>query len=78
MYTIEDAKLSRLNPTYNIPEGAAREHDREAIIRALESDAQAAHEQNVTLFRRFVSSHWQKLTGSTTDRTRSGGRSLPA
>ena len=78
MYTIEDAKLSRPNPTYHIPEGATREYDREDIIRALESDAQAAHEQNVTVFRRFVSSLWQKLTGSAADQTRSDGQGLPA
>jgi hypothetical protein len=78
MYTIEDAKLSRPNPTYHIPEGATREYDREDIIRALESDAEAAREHNVAVFRRFVSGLWTKLTGSAADRAQSAGRGSPA
>ncbi len=78
MYTIEEARLSRPNPTYHIAEGATREFDREDIIRALESDAQAAHEHNVTVFRTVVSRLWQKLTGSAVDRTQSAGTGLPA
>ena len=78
MYTIEEAKLSRPNPTYHISEGATREFDREDIIRVLESEAQAEHEHNVTVFRRIVSGLWQKLTGSVTNRTQSAGKDLPA
>jgi hypothetical protein len=78
MYTIEEAKLSRPNPTYHISEGATREFDREDIIRALESEAQAEHEHNVTVFRRILSGLWQKLTGSITNRRQSAGRDLPA
>lgn len=78
MYTIEDAKFSRPNPTYHIPEGATREYDREDIIRALESNAKAAREHNVTVFRRFVSGLWTKLTGSADDRAQSAGRGSPA
>lgn len=77
MYTIEDVKLSRPNPTYQISEGTTREYDREDIIRALESETQAAHEHDMNMFRRFVSAFWQKLSGSATDRTRSTGRGLP-
>jgi hypothetical protein len=77
MYTIEDARLSRLNPIYRLPEDATREFGRENIIRALESEAQARHEQNVTVFRRVLSGLWQKLTGGVTNRTQSAGRDLP-
>jgi hypothetical protein len=78
MYTIEEARLSRRNPTYHLPERATREFDREDIIRALESEAQAAHQHNVTVFRRVLSGLWQKLTGSVTNQTQSAGRDLPA
>ncbi len=40
MYTIEEAKLSRHNPTYHIPTAAARDCGREGIIRALEQKNQ--------------------------------------
>ena len=78
MYTIDEARLSRPNPTYHIAEGTTREFDREDIIRALESDAQATHEHNVTVFRRLVSCLWQKLAGSTVDRTQSVRTGSPA
>jgi hypothetical protein len=71
MYTIEEARLSRPNPTYHIPKGAMREFAREDIIRALENNAQAAHEHNVTVLWRALSLVWQKLTGSAFDRTQS-------
>lgn len=77
MYTIEDVKLSRPNPTYHIPEGATREYDREDIIRALESETQAAQEQDMNMFRRIVRTLWRKLSGNAADRTQSTGRGLP-
>ena len=78
MYTIEEAKMSRPNPTYHISEGATREFDREDIIRVLESEAQAEHEYNVSVFRRIVSGLWKKLSGATTAPTQSAGRGQPA
>ena len=78
MYTIEEARLSRPNPTYHIPEGATHEFDREDIIRGLESDVQAAHAHRAKVFWSALSFIWQKHTGSKVDRTQSVGAGSPA
>ena len=46
MYTIEEAKLSRHNPTYHVPTAAARDCDREGIIRALEQENQSQEKRS--------------------------------
>ena len=78
MYTIEEAKLSRPNSTYQIADGATREFDREDIIRVLESHVQAAHARRAKIFGSAIRSIWQKLIGSAFHRTQSTGKSRPA
>jgi hypothetical protein len=78
MYTIEEARLSRPNVTYHIPEGATRELDREDINRALETEVKAAHAHRANKFWSTLKLVRQKLAGSEVDRTQSAGTSLPA
>jgi hypothetical protein len=59
MYTLEEARLSRHNPTYHIPTAAARDCDREGIIRALEQENQHQEKRDGWLL--AVRTSWQKV-----------------
>ncbi len=76
MYTIEEAKLSRHNPTYHIPTAAARDCGREGIIRALEQKNQRQEKRNGWLL--AVRASWQKVFDTLSRRPKSASATIPA
>jgi hypothetical protein len=76
MYTIEEATLSRHNPTYHIPTAAARDCDREGIIRALEQENQ--HQEKRSGWLLAVHTSWQKVFETLSRRPKSASATIPA
>jgi hypothetical protein len=76
MYTLEEAKLSRYNPTYHIATAAARDCDRECIIRALEKEDQRQEQCDGWLL--AVRTSWQKLIRPLSGRPKSACATIPA
>jgi hypothetical protein len=66
MYTIEEAKVSYPRATYNMPKDAEREFGREAIIRAIESKAEAEQALQSKAVKEMVVRAWRKFTRSAT------------
>ncbi len=75
MYTIEEARLSRHNPTYHIPTAAARDCDREGIIRALEHENQSQEERSGWLL--AVRTSWQKVFETLSRRPKPASATIP-
>ena len=76
MYTVEEAQLSRHNPTYHIPTGVVRDCDREGIIRALEQQDQQKDKRRGWLLAVKSSSH--KLFATIFGQPKSGSTTITA
>jgi hypothetical protein len=77
MYTIEQAKFSGLQASYNIPHDAVREFGRDNIERAIRAEVKAAKVKRIDKLRTAFAGGWQKLTGTAHDRAYTQAVNLP-
>jgi len=71
MFTIEEVNAARPAPQYNIPAGAKREYEVNAVKRAVEEQARREEIGVGNTVRKAVLAAWQKLTSAPLPETRS-------
>ena len=75
MHSIEEAKISRPTNFYNVSKPAERECGREEIIRAIETEVQAARAHQINTVYKMIAAAWRNISNALHT---GGSKTLPA